>query len=1057
MRFFADAALRSLTFTKKTCNFSFCRSEKVPSRPDASRPMLRRRPPLCRPNVRFKSYVRRKNLDAPPRRLHFDPLILQRYPEVTHPGSKQAVVLDLLNVKPFSPEYGLLPPGHREYVERRELVKVLMERQRKEMQRGLEVEFNAEQFEPDEKLVNKFIGEILVKRRKYTDRPPSDEWIRQVVQKAKERAVKVQRVNLYKTTNTLPLSFLQQYRRKEEWGSLLQCQTDIVKNVLKPMTPKHRIRYNARRDIRNPPKPRNISIEHLLAAGVHLGHNKALCHPAMKSFVTGIHDNTHIINLDYTIAHLRRACTIIREVNFRGGIILFIGTRRGQRPMLIAAAERMGGYLISRRWIAGTITNGLNVLYRGETKAEGIPFRQYVETLQQRKMQETLWTGRSMDRFVFDWNQKEWVSGNEEAVPEFRDWKGELRVPQTVPAVYGGSSDASSPDPPPSSVPFATSVTMQSNTGVPPDLSPKAHERNAIQPWMAWNKFATIVGSLSSTAIAQLAEPERLLPPFLTEYIPDHGDDWYQRQLEAENAEIRRKQALESQTGDRSPLEMFAMDKFLARKGYAGSVRGQSVSETVKVLKEEGLQAYDHVKVFRDGSTLVGKRRFDRFGNGLTQFSDGSYLLDSKVFDWEGKRYNPSKNAYEFSDGSVLKFLGQGDKRKLVVIIKDKAYDVTSTVDGSLRKREILEKAMDLMLKSGEEQIYREPRELEDVHRILGGSLQDIKFTPSVPVSSEANTDINADNIENEDNENNEGEEGEDGEDGEIGMRGSEMLELSDKIEARSVEETVMESNRLTDMQEDLQNVEEMEPERETPFDNMYGGEKTIVRPDLIVLLNPRENHLALREARSNQIPTVGIIDTDSDPRWVTYAIPANDDSIRGMEYLVGVLSRAGEEGLIHRRRYTQQILYLNRRASNLLTEAWVDYDVMKGEDEDVATKDEERSRSAVTAKYCEWYGLDPAMVNNDTITKLVSQHIIMAQNELKRLAADTTGWSMQDYLDHTKTSGNMPGVPEHVLEEQARKKLSESRTAWAMARHMMDSRFERMPGQTDSTTSVAA
>lgn len=46
--------------------------------------------------------------------------------------------------------------------------------------------------------------------------------------------------------------------------------------------------------------------------------------------------------------------------------------------------------------------------------------------------------------------------------------------------------------------------------------------------------------------------------------------------------------------------------------------------------------------------------------------------------------------------------------------------------------------------------------------------------------------------------------------------------------------------------------------------------------PDLVVFLNPSENLSAIRECTLKNIPTVGIVDTDTDPRLVTYPIPAN-------------------------------------------------------------------------------------------------------------------------------------------------------------------------------------
>ena len=73
------------------------------------------------------------------------------------------------------------------------------------------------------------------------------------------------------------------------------------------------------------------------------------------------------------------------------------------------------------------------------------------------------------------------------------------------------------------------------------------------------------------------------------------------------------------------------------------------------------------------------------------------------------------------------------------------------------------------------------------------------------------------------------------------------------------------------------------------------------LKPDLVVCLNPLENWVMLHECGLNHIPTIGIIDTDADPTWVTYPIPANDDSLRCVHVIAGVLGRAGEEGRVRR------------------------------------------------------------------------------------------------------------------------------------------------------------
>ncbi|KAJ8078585.1 hypothetical protein PM082_012868 [Marasmius tenuissimus] len=84
----------------------------------------------------------------------------------------------------------------------------------------------------------------------------------------------------------------------------------------------------------------------------------------------------------------------------------------------------------------------------------------------------------------------------------------------------------------------------------------------------------------------------------------------------------------------------------------------------------------------------------------------------------------------------------------------------------------------------------------------------------------------------------------------------------------------------------------------------MFGHEvvrKERVVPDLVVLLNPVANMNAIRECALEHVPTVGIVDSNVDPRLVMYPIPANDESTRTAELIAGVLSIAGREGVAMR------------------------------------------------------------------------------------------------------------------------------------------------------------
>ncbi|KAF0402090.1 mitochondrial 37s ribosomal protein mrp4 [Gigaspora margarita] len=81
-----------------------------------------------------------------------------------------------------------------------------------------------------------------------------------------------------------------------------------------------------------------------------------------------------------------------------------------------------------------------------------------------------------------------------------------------------------------------------------------------------------------------------------------------------------------------------------------------------------------------------------------------------------------------------------------------------------------------------------------------------------------------------------------------------------------------------------------------------------VFKPDLIILLNPLENTIVLEEAKHGNVPTIGIVDTDFDPRKVSWPIPANDDSVRGVELIAGVLSVAAKDGLLHRRQMMEKM-----------------------------------------------------------------------------------------------------------------------------------------------------
>jgi len=78
---------------------------------------------------------------------------------------------------------------------------------------------------------------------------------------------------------------------------------------------------------------------------------------------------------------------------------------------------------------------------------------------------------------------------------------------------------------------------------------------------------------------------------------------------------------------------------------------------------------------------------------------------------------------------------------------------------------------------------------------------------------------------------------------------------------------------------------------------NLEGVRKMGRLPGAVVVVDARNEIIALREARKLGIASIGIIDTDSDPDTVDVAIPANDDSIKAIEILLSELADAVAAG----------------------------------------------------------------------------------------------------------------------------------------------------------------
>ncbi len=98
-------------------------------------------------------------------------------------------------------------------------------------------------------------------------------------------------------------------------------------------------------------------IKELLEAGVHFGHQTRRWNPKMKPFIFGARNGIYIIDLHKTLDALEKARQKVREVVGKGRSILFVGTKKQAREVLVDEAARCSGFHVTERWLGGMLTN----------------------------------------------------------------------------------------------------------------------------------------------------------------------------------------------------------------------------------------------------------------------------------------------------------------------------------------------------------------------------------------------------------------------------------------------------------------------------------------------------------------------------------------------------------------------------------------------------------------------------------------------------------------------------------------------------------------------------
>ncbi len=100
-----------------------------------------------------------------------------------------------------------------------------------------------------------------------------------------------------------------------------------------------------------------VSMNYLLEAGVHFGHQTKRWNPKMKEYIFTARDDIYIIDLQKTAKKIEEAYSALKSIAQNGGKVLFVGTRKQASEAIKEEALRSDSYYVNTRWLGGTLTN----------------------------------------------------------------------------------------------------------------------------------------------------------------------------------------------------------------------------------------------------------------------------------------------------------------------------------------------------------------------------------------------------------------------------------------------------------------------------------------------------------------------------------------------------------------------------------------------------------------------------------------------------------------------------------------------------------------------------
>nr|AOC61454.1 ribosomal protein S2 [Rhexinema sarcinoideum] len=100
-----------------------------------------------------------------------------------------------------------------------------------------------------------------------------------------------------------------------------------------------------------------LTLEQMVGAGMHFGHQARKWNPKMKPYIYAQKDSIHIIDLIATYTHLNQATKFLTESVSNGQKVLFVGTKKQASQLVAKAALECDSFYVNEKWLGGQLTN----------------------------------------------------------------------------------------------------------------------------------------------------------------------------------------------------------------------------------------------------------------------------------------------------------------------------------------------------------------------------------------------------------------------------------------------------------------------------------------------------------------------------------------------------------------------------------------------------------------------------------------------------------------------------------------------------------------------------